>query len=64
VEDQKMRVGRRDLAHLISQATRVPGTDTETLSVGVPSSDFEVFGIEVKLGPEELLHARRSLANR
>ena len=28
-EDQEMRVGRRDLPHLVSQATsRVPGTDT------------------------------------
>jgi hypothetical protein len=59
-----MRVGRRDLAHLVSQVTsRVPGTDTETLSVGVPSSGFDTEDLDVKLGPEEHLHAWRRPAN-
>jgi hypothetical protein len=53
-----MRVGRRDHTHLVSQATSgVPGTDSETLSVGVPSSGFDADDLEIKLGPEELLHA-------
>ena len=58
-----MRVGRRDLAHLISQATRVAGTDTETLSVRVPSSGFDAEDLESKLCPEEQLHAWRRPAN-
>ena len=60
-----MRVGRRDLTHLVSQATSgVPGTDSETLSVGVPSSGFDADDLEIKLGPKELLHAWRRPANR
>ena len=59
-----MRVGRRDLAHLISQATsRVAGTDTETLSVRVPSSGFDAEDLEAKLCPEEHLHVWRRPAN-
>jgi hypothetical protein len=58
-----MRVGRRDLASLISQATRVPGTDTETLSVRVPSSGFDAEDLEAKLCPEEHLHVWRRPAN-
>jgi hypothetical protein len=53
-----MRVGRRDHTHPVSQVTsRVPSTDTETLSVGVHSSGYDADDLETKLGPEELLHA-------
>lgn len=51
---------RRDLAHLISQRPRVPGTDEETLSVGVSRTGFEVGDLDVKLGPNELLGAWRN----
>ncbi len=52
--------GRRDLAHLVSQAPKVPGTDAETLTVGASRSGFEVGDLDVKLGPEELLEAWRN----
>lgn len=52
--------GRRDLAHLVSQAPKVPGTDTQTLTVGVSRSGFDAEDLDVKLGPEDLLGAWRS----
>ncbi|HEV8043968.1 MAG TPA: ATP-binding protein [Rubrobacter sp.] len=55
--------GRRDLARLVSQAPRVPGTDTETLTVGVSRSGFDAKNLDVKLNPEALLDAWRSSSN-
>jgi AAA+ ATPase superfamily predicted ATPase len=51
---------RRDLAHLVSQTPRIPGTDAETLTVGVSRSGFDAEGLDAKLGPEELLDAWRT----
>ena len=54
---------RRDLAHLVSQSQRVPGTDAATLTVGVSRSGFEVEDLDLRLGPEELLEAWRDSSN-
>ncbi|MGH3147907.1 MAG: ATP-binding protein, partial [Rubrobacter sp.] len=57
---ERATFGRRDLAHLVSQAPKVPGNDTQTLTVGVSRSGFDAEDLDVKLGPEDLLGAWRS----
>ena len=47
----------RDLGHLVVQRPRIPGADDSTLTVGVSRVGFDVAGLDVKLGPDELLGA-------
>lgn len=50
---------RRDLGHLISQRSKIPGADESTLTVGVSRTGFDLEDLDVKLGPEDLVGAWR-----
>lgn len=50
---------RHDLGDLLSQSRKVPGADVSTLTVGVSRAGFDTEGLDVKLGPEQLLEAWR-----
>ena len=50
---------RNDLTDLITKRAQVPGTDDDTLLVGVSRSGFATDGLDVTLSPDDLLDAWR-----
>jgi hypothetical protein len=48
---------RSDLSRLIQHRALIPGATDETLLVGVSRSGFSVDGLDIRLGPEDILAA-------
>ena len=48
---------RADLARLIEQRAAVPGADNATTLVGVSRSGFDTSGLDVALGPDDIIRA-------
>lgn len=51
--------GRSDVRGLISAVNAIPATDDETLLVGVSRAGFSGSGLDVQLGPDEIVEAWR-----
>jgi hypothetical protein len=50
-------LARADLARLIEQRAAVPGSGDATALVGVSRSGFDASGLDVALGPDDIIHA-------
>lgn len=54
---ERARFERQDLAALIAQRAKVPGTDEQTLLVAVSRSGAATAGLDVSLGPSDMIEA-------
>lgn len=53
----RARFDRGDFSALVGQRAHVPGATEDTLLVGVSRNGFEVDGLDVRLGPEDVVGA-------
>jgi uncharacterized protein len=58
---ERLPFGGRDLGHIAAHRDEVPGTDEDTLLVGVSREGFDKQGrgVDAALAPEDLLKAWR-----
>ncbi|MBA2319343.1 MAG: hypothetical protein H0V93_16425 [Euzebyales bacterium] len=53
------RLRRRRRSRLATAAAKVPGADDRSLHLGVSRAGFDTSGLDIELGPEDLIAAWR-----